>query len=673
MMTRKTLFVALVALLGSLLFAVAADAQGPQPRGSRAASATLGTGITYQGRLTDGGSAASGVYDFKFEVYDHQSPSMGFQKGGTVTLNDVTVTNGLFTASLDFGGGVFNGEARWLQIYVRPGASTSEYMTLVPRQQMTPAPYALALPGLYTQQNATSPNLIGGYNGNTVTASVVGATISGGGNSGEVNRVTDDYGTVGGGRNNRAGDDAGLTTDRPYATVAGGSGNTASAALATVAGGEGNTASNPRAFVGGGDSNTAGGYAATIGGGMSNTANGPGAFVGGGGYDGSSTSGNQASANASTIVGGLNNNVLAAGTYGTIGGGQTNTVNATHAAIAGGYFNVAGGNYASIGGGAGNRADAKGATVPGGISNSAFMSYTLAAGRHARAKHVGAFVWSDSDSNSVGGEFFDSTGDDQLLIRAAGGAGIVDAGTAFTPTAQLHVSSSGGDSTPQLQIDKRDATDYVRLRMTMGGSYSNRWDLGATANSFRIYTGKYGQNAVTIQPGDATNYMMMGNSARLTAGGAWTNASDRNAKEHFESVNGLDILARLATVPVQTWNYRAEDAKIRHIGPTAQDLYAAFRLGADDAHIATVDADGIAFAAIQGLSQIVQAQDRQIRELQAQNANLDSRLSNLEARLAAVEGGALAASAPVRLDPAAWVVVGLIGWAVFGRVKRGTQ
>jgi len=82
---------------------------------------------------------------------------------------------------------------------------------------------------LRLEPNATSPNIIGGYNGNSVTAGF-GATIGGGGQSGagSNNRVTDNYGTVGGGAGNQAGDAAGATSDRTYATVAGGFENTAS-------------------------------------------------------------------------------------------------------------------------------------------------------------------------------------------------------------------------------------------------------------------------------------------------------------------------------------------------------------------------------------------------------------------------------------------------------------
>jgi predicted regulator of Ras-like GTPase activity (Roadblock/LC7/MglB family) len=62
--------------------------------------------------------------------------------GSTVTVDDQGVSNGLFTVVLDFGGEVFAGNARWLEIRVRDGASTGAYTALAPRQALTPAPVA---------------------------------------------------------------------------------------------------------------------------------------------------------------------------------------------------------------------------------------------------------------------------------------------------------------------------------------------------------------------------------------------------------------------------------------------------------------------------------------------------------------------------------------------------
>lgn len=120
-----------------------------QPAGVLAAT---GTGFTYQGHLSDGSAAASGLYDFEFKLYD--AAVAGTQVGSTWTVGDAPVNDGIFTVEIDFGAGAFGGGARWLQIGVRPGNSGGAYTALTPRQELTPAPYALALPNVYTNEGS---------------------------------------------------------------------------------------------------------------------------------------------------------------------------------------------------------------------------------------------------------------------------------------------------------------------------------------------------------------------------------------------------------------------------------------------------------------------------------------------------------------------------------------
>src|ERR1043165_383677 len=79
------------------------------------------TSFTYQGRLTDGGGPATGAYDLQFKLFD--ALTGGVQVGATATLEDVAVSAGSFTATLDFGAAAFPGANRWLEIGVRPGVS----------------------------------------------------------------------------------------------------------------------------------------------------------------------------------------------------------------------------------------------------------------------------------------------------------------------------------------------------------------------------------------------------------------------------------------------------------------------------------------------------------------------------------------------------------------------
>ena len=135
----RTLFVAGFVLLAGLL--VGAGWAAAQGLSVPNAASPVGSGFTYQGRLTDGGDPANGTYDLQFALYD--AASGGSQAGSIVLKDDVTVTDGLFTIQLDFGASAFVGEGRWLDIGVRPSADTGAFTVLSPRQTITPAPYAM--------------------------------------------------------------------------------------------------------------------------------------------------------------------------------------------------------------------------------------------------------------------------------------------------------------------------------------------------------------------------------------------------------------------------------------------------------------------------------------------------------------------------------------------------
>ncbi len=98
------------------------------------------TGFTYQGRLNVSGSPANGVYDFTFQAFDAVTGGASF--GGTVNVNGVGVSDGLFTAVVDLGSAPFTGPARWLQIRVSTNGAGS-FTLLTPRQPLTPSPYAI--------------------------------------------------------------------------------------------------------------------------------------------------------------------------------------------------------------------------------------------------------------------------------------------------------------------------------------------------------------------------------------------------------------------------------------------------------------------------------------------------------------------------------------------------
>jgi hypothetical protein len=419
------------ALLTAAIVTAAALPAETQPQAS-AASAAVGTSFSYQGQLKDGTHLVNGSCDMAFRLYD--DATVGDQVGSAITTT-VPITGGLFTVSLDFGE-VFTGTARWLGIAVQC-PDDAGFTTFSPRQALTPAPYALALPGLWTQQNGTSPNLIGGYSGNSVPPGVYGATIGGGGSSGAINQVTGIHGTVGGGKGNAAGDwyttvggGEGNTADGTvawYATVGGGHNNSASYAHATVGGGEGNTASNQWATVGGGYYNTASGSPSTVGGGQQNEASGSLSTIGGGRE-------NVTTEWAATVSGGQNNQ--ATGWYATVGGGSDNTASHYFATVAGGYHNTAGGGYgATVSGGQGNTASGDYCTVGGGYQNTASGDYSLAAGESAQATHPGSFVWSSGGTTTS--SWYTST----FTARSEGGVRFY---TASGITAGVELAAGGG-------------------------------------------------------------------------------------------------------------------------------------------------------------------------------------------------------------------------------------
>ena len=135
----------------------------------------MGPAFTYQGRLIDVNGPADGMHDFQFKLFDDANTVTGNQLGSTVDINDLDVIDGYFTVELDFGSRVFGGDARWLEVCVRPGDmdDPNSYTALLPRQEITPAPYALHTRGLlvneylgnvFAGKDAGAGNTTGFYN-----------------------------------------------------------------------------------------------------------------------------------------------------------------------------------------------------------------------------------------------------------------------------------------------------------------------------------------------------------------------------------------------------------------------------------------------------------------------------------------------------------------------------
>jgi hypothetical protein len=297
-----------------------------------------------------------------------------------------------------------------------------------------------------------------------------------------------------------------------------------------------------------------------------------------GGYTGNGVLGG---AVGGTIAGGGEQgfvNTVIAGNFGTIGGGSANTVSAFFGTVSGGGTNTASSTFATVGGGTQNTASGSDSTVAGGVQNTASASFST----------VGGGGGNQATNNSA---------------TVPGGNSNIAAGlSSFAAGAFAHAN---------------DDNSFL-------------WGDGSrTANS-------QGPDSFTaLATGGIFFFFNSANNdhCTLNSTSGWACTSDRNAKENFRSVDHSALLERLRSITVPEWHGKGEPAEIKHMGPMAQDFYAAFGLGRDNTTIGTTDAQGVAFAAIQGLYDLVKANDTKISGLRsAIEPQLDSKNSQLLAQ-----------------------------------------
>jgi hypothetical protein len=108
--------------------------------------------------------------------------------------------------------------------------------------------------------------------------------------------------------------------------------------------------------------------------------------------------------------------------------------------------------------------------------------------------------------------------------------------------------------------------------------------------------------------------------------------SDRARKKDVAPIDSAEILAKVSRLPISSWTYVEEPTGVRHLGPMAQDFRASFGLGDDDRTYNSVDAHGVALAAIQALDKLVREQQARIDRLEAENRALERRLRSSERR-----------------------------------------
>jgi hypothetical protein len=463
-----------------------------------------GTAFTYQGRLNNGGSPATGLYDFRFRLA--ADPLGNTYVGSPYSTNGVPTTNGLFVTTVDFGPGIFIGTTNWLEVDVRTNG-TGGYTILSPLQNLTPTPYAIFAETarnvsgtISAAQLPASPNFSGTVTGGAFSDNGAGLTNL---NVTALNGLNASNFWQTSGNNVAAGQFLGSTNNQPLTLIANGlpavvitpnaSGpeivlGTAQNTIASsspgssILGGNGNVVNTGSSYsvIGGGQSNSVSSVNGFIGGGSGNVLNYPDGFIGGGVNNILNSSyysvigggnGNTVVSSSSTMIGGGLQNTIDSGAYYTfLGGGQHNYIGAANSVLVGGFYNT-NGTYAYnsfLGGGANNLVSGNYASVPGGYQNIAGGQYSFAAGQQAQAKHQGAFVWADSQNAP-----FASTNNDSFNVRAQGGVRMVTGGAGLSVDGNVTAASYTGNgvnltNVNATAVDGLTATNFWQLHGNIG-------------------------------------------------------------------------------------------------------------------------------------------------------------------------------------------------------------
>jgi hypothetical protein len=421
----------------------------------------------------------------------------------------------------------------------------------------------------------------GSFNGVSANANVAGGTDSvvGGGSS---NEGCDDHAAITGGFENVI---AGTSNGATDSFIGGGHQNQiyATAAYSVIAGGYGNTVdptNGNSSIVGGGEYNTASSAGAAVLGGETNTSSG---FI-------------------STLGGGQNNTV--SGDYGFDGGGAHNTVSQQYGAIGGGNTNTVSGQYGFVGAGSTNTVSAMyGGVVSGANNKVTTYDYGFIGGGYY---------------NTVSGEGAVATGG--YSNEAKGTWSTIPGGVKNITTGEASFAAGVGSyaATTGAFVWSDDASGATQLKSTVANQFLARASGGVT-----FWT-------------NATNTV----GATLAAGsGTWASASDRNLKTDVARIDDAAVLDKVATLPIERWSYKSERG-VHHVGPMAQDFYAAFGVGEDDKHITSIDEDGVALAAIKALraeNLSLKRGQRELRtRLRAVTASHEDEIADLRAQLTAL-------------------------------------
>jgi hypothetical protein len=160
---------------------------------------------------------------------------------------------------------------------------------------------------------------------------------------------------------------------------------------------------------------------------------------------------------------------------------------------------------------------------------------------------------------------------------------------------------------------------YGGVEMRMIATTIGTWQIRNDSTGYGIQLLGSGFRAVNVD-----------SSGNMQLHGTLTQGSSRDLKTDFVSLDPRDVLAKVNALPLSTWSYKLDGPAVRHVGPTAEDFYQTFGLGADDKHVAPSDQAGVALVAVQGLTQ-------EIETLRRKNTDLEERIAALEALLSSLK------------------------------------
>jgi hypothetical protein len=259
-------------------------------------------------------------------------------------------------------------------------------------------------------------------------------------------------------------------------------------------------------------------------------------------------------------------------------------------------------------------------TTASGQQSTAFGDRTTASAEHSTA--LGDRTTASGGSSTAMGAVTTASG---FASTAMGASTTASGDYSFAMGQQVTASGNRSVAMGEVTTASGDRTTALGRRAStngMAGSF-----IYGDASSIAIVLSP-APNSFTVRAAGGTTFYSssdLSTGVTLAAGsGAWAAVSDRNRKEHFRDEDGDAVLAKIAAMPIQSWNYKAQDASIRHMGPTAQDFYEAFGLGESELTITTIDMDGVNLLAVQAL-------EKRTAELRAENEGLRERLDELEA------------------------------------------